>query len=103
MQYRMTQMRDNPNNTLNEDQIMEEVLGERRGWTRGIGQKLPQSAFTQDSHTSCSQKYTTQEDVHRIMANYTAPLWSNAKITPPSFNEQEDDENDDDDDDEDDE
>ncbi|KAK1419566.1 hypothetical protein QVD17_28758 [Tagetes erecta] len=31
----MIQMRDDPLNTLTEDEIMQEVLGERRGWTRG--------------------------------------------------------------------
>ena len=81
---------NDPSCTLNEFQIMEEVLGESRSWYRGFGQRLPQSALHQPStsQASTSQASTPQatftaEDVRRMLAEYTAPLWQKMDMQPP--------------------
>lgn len=102
MQDRMREMRDDPNRTIDDFQIMEEVLGESRSWKRGFGHRLPQSAQHQpaSSSASTSQATFTADDVRRMLAEYTAPLWQKMDMQPPPmpFPIQDDDEDDDGDD-----
>lgn len=75
-------------NPMTEEDIVQTVLGTRRGWQRGVGQKLPQSSrFTASSSSSQTSRRTyTQDEVDQMMSqvkssmmdtmkSYTAPLF----------------------------
>nr|XP_043637554.1 uncharacterized protein LOC122608515 [Erigeron canadensis]XP_043637555.1 uncharacterized protein LOC122608515 [Erigeron canadensis] len=78
----VTKRKDPSYQMSSDDDIVREVRGERCGWTRAVGQKLPRSIFAKDFSSSSEPKYT-QLDVQQILEEYTAPLWSKLAMTPP--------------------
>ena len=56
---------DDPRTTSSEDDIVQEVLKDRRGWTRGVGQKLPKFVFARASCSSAQRMYTA-DDVRQM-------------------------------------
>jgi hypothetical protein len=87
----MTARQNDPACTLTDEEIMEQVLGERRGWTRGVGPRLPKSAFYEpgSSSTASSQPQQptfTADQVRAMVADYTAPIWNKLGIQPPPLN-----------------
>lgn len=78
----MTKKKAASNNTSSDDDIVREVMGDRRGWTRGVGQKLPKSVFARASSSSAQRMYTA-DDVRRMFAEYTAPIYRKLEMDPP--------------------
>jgi len=86
MQADMKAKQDDGNCDLDDYEIMEQVLGESRGWTRGVGPRLPKSAFYEPGSSSSSQPTFTADQVRSMFAEYTAPLWQKMEMQPPALN-----------------
>jgi hypothetical protein len=90
-QDEMTRRQNDPECTLTDEEIMEQVLGERRGWTRGVGPRLPKSAFYEPGSSSTASSHPQQptftaDQVRAMVADYTAPIWDKLGIQPPPLN-----------------
>ena len=67
----LRESQDSTSNPLTEEQILQQVLGERRGHSRGVGRQLAGIASSSNSRSQ-KEKVFTKEQVKELFAARTA-------------------------------